>query len=82
MSQAPKRITINDTTLRDGEQSAGVAFSLDEKLAIARGLDALGRAGAGDRHPGHGRGGARVDPRGRGAGALGTTHGLDPDAPR
>ncbi|QWF71271.1 homocitrate synthase [Methylomonas paludis] len=42
MNQQARTIIIDDTTLRDGEQSAGVAFSLDEKLSIARQLAALG----------------------------------------
>ena len=37
----PKDITIYDTTLRDGEQTPGVCFSLDDKLEIARKLDQL-----------------------------------------
>ncbi|HYY68113.1 MAG TPA: 2-isopropylmalate synthase [Terriglobales bacterium] len=36
------RITIFDTTLRDGEQSPGCSMRLDEKLRMARQLDCLG----------------------------------------
>ncbi|MGP9822518.1 citramalate synthase [Salinarimonas sp. NSM] len=36
------RIHLFDTTLRDGAQTTGVDFSLADKIAIARHLDALG----------------------------------------
>ncbi|OAI08489.1 homocitrate synthase [Methylomonas methanica] len=42
MKSNSRTIIIDDTTLRDGEQSAGVVFSLAEMLAIAGQLSALG----------------------------------------
>lgn len=38
----PEKVRIFDTTLRDGEQTPGVAITVDEKIRIAKKLDKLG----------------------------------------
>lgn len=38
----PEKLTFYDTTLRDGAQARGVDFTVADKLAIARALDAFG----------------------------------------
>jgi len=40
--QLPKRVSIHDATLRDGEQTPGVVMSIAEKVAIAEKLDEVG----------------------------------------
>lgn len=40
--EIPEKVVIYDSTLRDGEQMAGVAFTFDQKLEIARKLDEVG----------------------------------------
>src|SRR4030088_2466333 len=42
MENASARITIFDTTLRDGEQSPGCSMNTQEKMRMARQLDRLG----------------------------------------
>ncbi|MDR2191557.1 MAG: citramalate synthase [Endomicrobium sp.] len=37
-----KKIYVFDTTLRDGSQGAGMSFSVDDKIKIAKALDAFG----------------------------------------
>jgi len=38
----PDKVSVFDTTLRDGEQTPGVSLTSDDKLVIARQLDKLG----------------------------------------
>jgi isopropylmalate/homocitrate/citramalate synthase len=38
----PERVSIHDATLRDGEQTPGVVFSIADKIAIAEKLDEVG----------------------------------------
>jgi 2-isopropylmalate synthase len=41
-SHAHEEVTVFDTTLRDGEQTPGIAFTFEQKLGIARQLSAIG----------------------------------------
>ncbi len=38
----PPKVQIHDATLRDGEQTPGVVFSIDDKVAIASKMDEIG----------------------------------------
>ncbi len=40
--QLPEKVTVYDCTLRDGEQTPGVALNIDEKLHIAKQLEKIG----------------------------------------
>ena len=40
--KVPKKVTIHDVTLRDGEQTPGVVFRKEEKLKIAHALEDMG----------------------------------------
>ncbi|MBZ0236696.1 MAG: citramalate synthase, partial [Deltaproteobacteria bacterium] len=41
-SSSSSTVQVYDTTLRDGAQRAGISYSLEDKLRIARALDELG----------------------------------------
>ncbi|MGO2889905.1 MAG: 2-isopropylmalate synthase [Leuconostoc mesenteroides] len=45
------KVTFYDTTMRDGEQTIGVNFSIEEKIEIAKGLDDYGVAAIEARFP-------------------------------
>jgi isopropylmalate/homocitrate/citramalate synthase len=42
MPALPKRVHIQETTLREGEENVSVSFTLDQKVEIARRLSAMG----------------------------------------
>ena len=40
--EIPEKVAIHDATLRDGEQTPGVVFRKEDKIEIAKMLDAVG----------------------------------------
>ena len=51
-----KKITILDSTLRDGAQGEGISFSVQDKINIVKALDELGVAYIEAGNPGSTRG--------------------------
>ena len=41
-NSSAKKISVFDTTLRDGEQTPGVSFTLDQKIEIAKAVSGMG----------------------------------------
>ncbi|MBN1248143.1 MAG: 2-isopropylmalate synthase [Anaerolineae bacterium] len=76
-------IIVFDTTLRDGEQSPGAALNVDEKLEIARALEAMGvdiiEAGFPISSPGDFRAVERVSAEIRGCTICGLTRAREGD---
>lgn len=42
MIKAPQRVIIHDATIREGQQTPGVALTIEEQVRIAKALDELG----------------------------------------
>jgi isopropylmalate/homocitrate/citramalate synthase len=56
----PAAVSVNDVTLREGEQSEGVRFDLETKLKLARRLERVGAASVQVGYPGRFREDARA----------------------